>query len=723
MAKKNSKKRAEELRKRLQSIKSEEKKERPKEEEERVEEELAEEEEKPTEIEEEEISVIPVEEEKVEEEKVEEEKVEKKSRLKSIFAKKERPEEEEERVEEELVEREEKPAIPEKIPEEIHEPLIVGEVPEIAEEKPMEIEREEISVIPVEEEKVEEEKVEEETKIEEAEIGIEEEAEFIKPEEAIEEEEKVEKKSRLKSIFAKKERLEEEVIEEFTDEPAVIIEPVREGCEELVRYPLIEGYTYVRIVFDKEAHETTYDVIEPVLSKEEEEVLSFVDGPHGFGNGVPIETLKEGEPRKYLLKQFYGVIVDYDLKLAPILEKKLFYYIERDFLGFGKINVLMLDPYLEDVSCDGPGIYLYIFHRDYESLRTNLIFETDDELDLFVMRLAQLSGRSISVTTPMLDATLPEGSRIQLTLRKEVTAKGSTFSIRRFRLEPFTPVDLITLGTGSPEMMAYFWLIFQYKRSAIISGGTAAGKTTTLNAITLFVPMEDKIVSIEDTRELNLPHPNWIPSVQRIGLIGEVVRGKVVGEIDMFDLLKAALRQRPEYIIVGEIRGEEAYVLFQGMATGHATYSTFHADSVTSMVHRFVHPPINIPHMMMASLDVVSIQKIVVINGKRARRITNITEVVGIDPQTNEILTNELFTWDPATDDHEMMGRSIILKEIAEMNSMNREEMTDEFKDRVEAIEWAVKNKVRNYVQFSELVYDYYKDKEAVMKRVRENGT
>jgi flagellar protein FlaI len=540
----------------------------------------------------------------------------------------------------------------------------------------------------------------------------------LKPDEAIEVKEE---KKRFQFPSLKRKKTEPEVIQEeetFTDEPAVVIEPLEERYEQVEFYSVVEGYAYVRIVNDREAHEQTYNIIEPQLSREERDTLNFIERVITKGIDVPLEAFVKKESRRYLLNSFSMVISDYNLKVSPISRKKLFYYVERDFLGFGKINVLMLDPFLEDISCDGPGIFMYIFHRDFGSLRTNIIFEADEELDMFVMRLAQLSGRAISITNPMLDATLPDGSRIQMTLRKEVTAKGSTFSIRRFRVEPYTPIDLMNLGTASIEIMAYFWLIVQYKKSAIISGGTAAGKTTTLNAITLFIPMEDKIVSIEDTRELNLPHPNWIPSVQRVGLAGEVVRGKVVGEIDMFDLLKAALRQRPEYIIVGEIRGEEAYVLFQAMATGHSTYSTFHADSVASLVHRFVHPPINVPHMMMASLNVVSVQKIVLINGKRSRRIIEVTEIVGIDPQTNEILTNELFKWDSATDTHEMVSSSMVLREIADMNGITREEMSEEFNNRVKVIKWAQENNIRHYIKFSELIYDYYKDKNEVLSRI-----
>jgi len=573
--------------------------------------------------------------------------------------------------------------------------------------------------------RAEEQEEEKEIEIEKTEEEKIEKIEILRPEEEIERVEEKKPKRRFSiPLLGRRDEVKKEEVQqkEFTDEPAVIIEPLEERYEQLAFYTIIDGYAYVRIINDTEAHEQTYNVIEPQLTKEERNALEFIERVITRSIEVPLEAMDKKGAREYLLKSFDDVISDYGLSIPPISKKKLFYYIERDFLGHGKINVLMLDPYLEDISCDGPGIFIYIFHRDFASLRTNVIFETADELDLFVMRMAQLSGRAISVTNPMLDATLPDGSRIQLTLRKEVTAKGSTFSIRRFREEPYTPIDLMNLGTANAEIMAYFWLIVQYKKSAIVAGGTAAGKTTTLNAITLFIPMEEKIVSIEDTRELNLPHPNWIPSVQRVGLAGEVVRGKVVGEIDMFDLLKAALRQRPEYILVGEIRGEEASVLFQAMATGHSTYSTFHADSVASLVHRLVHPPINIPHMMMASLNVVSVQKIVLVNGKRARRIIDVTEIVGIDPQTNEILTNELYKWDPATDTHEMVSSSIILREIADMNSMTREEISDEYYNRVNVLKWAQKNNIKHYVKFAELVYDYYKDKNKVLMMIEEEA-
>ena len=240
-----------------------------------------------------------------------------------------------------------------------------------------------------------------------------------------------------------------------------------------------------------------------------------------------------------------------------ILKKKVLYYIERQYLGYAELDPLMKDPNIEDISCDGAGVPIFLYHRIYGSLKSNVEFKDEEKLSDFVVNLAQKCGKHISIAEPMLDATMPDGSRIQMTLSKEVTTRGSTFTIRKFRSDPFTPVDMINFNTMSSEMMAYMWMIVENGTNALIAGGTASGKTSTLNALSLFIPHDSKIVSIEETREINLPHPNWIPGVARSGF-GEIVADRMVGEIDMYDLMKAALRQRPEYILVGDIRGKEA---------------------------------------------------------------------------------------------------------------------------------------------------------------------
>ena len=489
--------------------------------------------------------------------------------------------------------------------------------------------------------------------------------------------------------------------------------------EELDFYPVNEPYAYVKIVKDITTLDKYYKLLEPPLSKEEAEMLKFIYDTLLHSLNISLDELEKTEVGDFLRKEIDKIIEDYDIKISEQSKKKILYYIERDTVGYGKIDALMRDPNIEDISCDGSDIPIFLYHRKYGSLRTNIIFRDEEELSAFVIKLAQKCGKHISVAEPMLDATLPDGSRIQATLGTEVTTRGSTFTIRKFRADPFTPPDLIELGTMSPEMVAYFWLVVEHGISAIFAGGTASGKTTTLNAVALFIPREAKIVSIEETREINLPHPNWIPGVTRSGF-GEIVADKVVGEIDMYDLLKAALRQRPEYIIVGEIRGREAYVLFQAMATGHTTYSTMHADSPQSLIHRLEGKPINIPRVMLQALEVIAIQTIARVGGKRVRRCKQVVEIVDIDPKTKEILTNEVFRWDPVEDTFIYSGRSYILEKIRASTGMSKEEMMEEIRRRVKILEWMMKKGIRSYKEVAKVIAEYAEKPDDVMKRVEE---
>jgi flagellar protein FlaI len=392
-----------------------------------------------------------------------------------------------------------------------------------------------------------------------------------------------------------------------------------------------------------------------------------------------------------------------------------------DFIWYGKIDPLMRDPNIEDISCDGSCLPIFLFHRKYGSLKSNIQFSDEDVLSKFVITLAQKCGKNISIAEPMLDATMPDGSRIQMTLSKAVTTKGSTFTIRRFRADPITATDLIMYKSMSPEMVAYMWLAVENGVNALIAGGTAAGKTSTLNAISLFIPRESKIVSIEETREINLPHPNWIPGVVRSGF-GEVINDKLAGEIDLYDLMKAALRQRPEYILVGEIRGKEAYVLFQAMATGHTTYSTVHADSAQSLIHRLEGKPIEIPRVMLQSLDIVTIQVQAELGDKRVRRCKQIVEIVDIDPMTKEILTNEVFRWDSVQDQFFYSGKSYVMERIRAQHGMSKDEMMDELKRRVEILEWMKDNNVRAFKDVARIVASYLDTPDEVMEKIRKEN-
>jgi flagellar protein FlaI len=350
-------------------------------------------------------------------------------------------------------------------------------------------------------------------------------------------------------------------------------------------------------------------------------------------------------------------------------------------------------------------------------LKSNVQFDDEKELSDFVVKLAQKCGKHISIAEPMLDATIPDGSRIQMTLSNAVTTRGSTFTIRKFRSDPITATDLIEYNTMSAEMVVYMWLAVENGINALIAGGTAAGKTSTLNALCLFIPREAKIVSIEETREINLPHPNWIPGVTRSGF-GEIVNDKIVGEIDLFDLMKAALRQRPEYILVGEIRGREAYVLFQAMATGHTTYSTFHADSTKALIHRLEGKPIDIPRIMLASLDIAFIQINTKVDNKLVRRCKQIVEIIDIDPTTKEILTNEVFRWDSATDRFIYSGKSYILERVRKLYDLSKEEMMNELKRRVTVLHWMRKNNVREFKDVAKVVSLYTEVPDRLMEQI-----
>jgi flagellar protein FlaI len=388
-------------------------------------------------------------------------------------------------------------------------------------------------------------------------------------------------------------------------------------------------------------------------------------------------------------------------------------------VGYGPIDVLMTDEMIEDISCDGPGIPLFVYHKKYESMRSSLLFRSDHELDTFVIGLAQRCGKHISVAEPMLDATIPDGSRLQATLAREVTTRGSSFTIRRFRANPFTPPDLLRVKTMSAEMLAYLWLAVEQGESIVICGGTACGKTSTLNAIMLFIPSAVKIITIEDTREINLPHENWIAGLTRGGFGARGADGKLAGEIDMYELLRAALRQRPQYLIVGEVRGIETYTMFQAMATGHTVYSTMHADSVKSMVYRLENPPINLPRILLSSLNIVIIQSQVKVGKGIARRIRNIVEIVGIEPESNELITNTVYVWNSADDNFTYNGHSFLFERIMTMKNMTSNQMKEEFKRRVEIIEWMGKANVRNYIDVANIVASYYKDADATIRKVR----
>ncbi|MEK6976458.1 MAG: type II/IV secretion system ATPase subunit [Candidatus Thermoplasmatota archaeon] len=495
---------------------------------------------------------------------------------------------------------------------------------------------------------------------------------------------------------------------------------------EVETYPVREPYQYVQIIRNKRTHDVIYHAIEPRLTHDEHLLLDFIESTLVDVLELQPDQLDTEDWEDYIRGKFDLVIKDYSVKVgegaseqeANDARDRLLYYVLRDFIGEGPLDILVHDSLIEDISCDGPHEPIFVYHRKYESVTTTIRYRDHAHLDSFVIRLAQRAGKHISIAEPILDATMRDGSRLQATLAKEVSTFGSTFTIRKFREIPFSPVDLVRFGTMSPSMLAYLWMVIQYHMSSIYAGGTASGKTTAINAIMMFIPPQQKVVTIEDTREIRIPQPNWIAGITRGGFGPRDANGRQAGEIDMFQLLKNALRQRPEYIIVGEVRGAEAYSLFQAMATGHAAYGTMHADSVDAVIHRLESEPINIPRSLLEALDVVCVQIQTRVGGKRVRRTKQITEIVGVDPNTREILTNEVFNWIPAADQFEYSGVSYVLERIAAEAGLAQHEVISEMQDRVRVIEYLVGTNLTDYNKIANLIATYYKEKPKVMQYV-----
>jgi len=470
-------------------------------------------------------------------------------------------------------------------------------------------------------------------------------------------------------------------------------------------YPVNEPYAYIKITATS-PH--IYKVCEVSLTRGEEELLKEIKTRLYETLDVRFAGVKKAE--EFIEKKVGEIIEEFSLErqLSPESMGKIMYYVKRDLIGYGKFDPIIRDPMAEDISADGPGIPLFVYHRTYDSIETNITFDKEG-LDAAIYKMAQRSGRHISLAKPLLDAALPNKDRLQLSIGSEVTTRGSTFTIRKFKEVPITPLDLINYGTFSLEMIAYLWMAVDNGANILIAGGTASGKTTVLNAIAMFIPPESKIISIEDTREINLMHQNWIPSVTR------EVEEEGYG-IEMYDLLRTALRQRPEYVLVGEVRGKEAHTLFQAMATGHITMSTMHADSAETVVKRLTKHPIDVPLMLLDSLDIIPIQSMMKMGDRRVRRCTKIIEVTGVDFENESLRTNELFGWRP--DVFEFTGESKVFVKIMEKLNMGSDELSGEFARRRAILEGMQERGMSDFQSLNKILFEYSMDPEGTEKRI-----
>ncbi|WP_380677345.1 type II/IV secretion system ATPase subunit [Salinigranum sp. GCM10025319] len=481
------------------------------------------------------------------------------------------------------------------------------------------------------------------------------------------------------------------------------------GHREVDRYWVNAPYAYVVVTYDRDASEHQYHVVEPDVDEFTATLLQRVR--RDIRNPLLYRDDADPTSEATLRAELSELIGQYGVALDNATFHTMAYYLYRDFRGYGRVDPLMRDPHIEDISCDGYDLPIFVYHDTYTDIETNVVFDRE-ELDHYVVRMAQRSGRHISIGDPVIGTTLPNGSRAELVLGEEVTPRGSAFTLRMYADEPFTPIDLIDYGTFSVEQMAYLWLCIEHNKSLIFAGGTASGKTTSMNAISMFIPPRSKLITIEDTRELSLYHDNWLSSVTRQRLNEGT-------DIDMYDLLRSALRHRPEYILVGEVRGEEAITLFQAMNTGHTTLSTMHADSVQTVINRLENEPINVPRPMIQSLDLLLVQTLTRLDDERVRRSKAIGEIGEIDQRTGELDYANAFSWD-AEDDTFDRHDSTLLSEIRRERGWTQAQARGELRNRERFLRFLSERGVTDYRKFTALVNEYYAHPDEIIDRIDE---
>ncbi|MDG6976054.1 MAG: type II/IV secretion system ATPase subunit, partial [Nitrososphaerota archaeon] len=384
---------------------------------------------------------------------------------------------------------------------------------------------------------------------------------------------------------------------------------------------------------------------------------------------------------------------------------KINYFAERDLVGFGVIDGVMRDTQIEDITVDGVGRPLFIFHRRYDSIETNLNFLHDEELDNIIARLAHMAGKHVSTAFPIVQGTLPGRHRLAATYRREISPYGGTLTIRKFREDPLTLVDLLNARVIDQKMAAYFWLMMENKATSLIVGSTGSGKTTLLNALLTLTRTNSKIVTIEEVQEVNIPHFNWTALLARenYGTTGETS-----SQVNLFDLVKAAMRMRPDIIVVGEVRGDEAYVLFQAISTGHGGMCSLHADDVESAIQRLTSKPMDVPPAFIPFLDLTfTVRRISVPNpggGFRAvRRIVSVDEVTKVGEYFN------VFRWNPSTDTFKAseLRSSPKLTKLAKDQGVQLAGIIEELNKRAVVLRWLQERGIRNFREVSAVLEDY----------------
>jgi len=480
---------------------------------------------------------------------------------------------------------------------------------------------------------------------------------------------------------------------------------VPEGYVEVETYPLKAPFSYAVVVQNEQTGGYLYIVDELPLTKEENELYTRM-------RNILEYELQAPEGDETLTESFHAQIpdiIDTHLKalreVPPISLRKILYYLERNIVGYGKIDPLMCDPYVEDISCTGVNKHIFLWHRRYENIRTTIFFKEEQRLDDFVMKMVHKAGKHVSIAFPIVDVTLPGQHRLAVSYGRETTPSGTSFTIRKFREDPFTIVDLIDNETIDENIAAYLWLLMENKMSVMVMGATGAGKTTALNAIACLVRPNYKIISVEEVAEINLPHENWAPTIARSGFGTESE-----GEIPLYELIKSAVRHRPDLIIVGEVRGEEAYVLFQALATGHGGLCTIHADDVETSIKRLTQPPMNIPSsiisLMNCAIIVKHVRKPIFLSGEKrlsSRKFIRVTEI------QDENTIRDVFTWSASSDIFQQnFSDSYLIPKIAKNLDISVQQVLDDLEQRKRMLLNMAERNVRDFRSVNDALSKYY---------------
>jgi flagellar protein FlaI len=527
------------------------------------------------------------------------------------------------------------------------------------------------------------------------------------------------KKEPKKSRKKEEKKEEDASVKELVDALKLQTSKIQENTEALENYPLRAPFSYALIVRDKGTGEVSYIVDEIPLNNQEQDAFmklknileANLQAPHEQES--PIESFRRQLPS--IMEKSRGLTKD----LSNVGLRKIVHFLEGEIAGFGKIDSLLADAYIEDISCNGVNIPIYLWHRKYENIKTNLLFKEEDELDDFVMKIVHKAGKHVSIAYPTVDATLPGKHRLAVYYKKEVTPLGTSFTIRKFREDPYTVVDLINNDTMSIEVAAYLWLLIENKLSSIIIGATGAGKTTALNAVAGMIHPEQKIISVEEVAEVNLLRENWVSTIARSGFGIESS-----GEISLYELIRNSVRHRPDWIIVGEVRGEEAYVLFQTLATGHGGLCTMHAEDADTAIKRLTQPPMNIPGTIIPLMNcVVSVKHVkapVLVNyGKAAskRKFDKVSEVISSGT------IHDVFVWDNAAETYRAdLSNSYLFRKISEKWSLPIDYVIEEFDKRKEVLQYLIEKNIRSHRSIATFLSKFYGNPELTYNEILESG-